>query len=60
MKNWLVALALVVSALALSADVVDPAPARSHTVIRTVSWVIPVAVIFLVIAIASRKKRNRT
>ena len=60
MKNWLTALALALSALGLSADVVDPTPVQSHTAARTLSWMIPVGLIFLVIAIASRKKRNRT
>jgi len=59
MKNWLATLALALAARGLSADVVDPTPV-SRTGARTLAWMIPVGVVFLVIAIASRKKRNRT
>ena len=59
MKNWLAALALAVSALTAAGDVVVPEERAARSATRHAAWVIPLAVVFGVIAIARRKQRNR-
>ena len=49
----------MLQASVLVADVVSPLHEATRTTGRTLSWMIPVAVVFIIIAIARRRKRTR-
>jgi hypothetical protein len=59
MNRVVAALVLALPALAVAADVVIPPQQEARSVTATAAWILPVAVVFLVIFIARRKQRDR-